>query len=189
MLETEDAAHIGVGQHPVQVACLYQVTFLVVGALLVVAAVVIADAPHVAGRRSEHHRIVDALAVAGEDVVARDAQRIESRNRDVGEDRNVRRRSDRVRTVYAVESGRQQSDAETRILRIAGASGEGEVDFLLERAVARRSLEIFHHAPREREPFLRLGLFRKRGIAVMQRVAAVDIHSLLGRSLQREAKG
>ena len=184
MLETHQSPDVGVGQELVQVTPFDQITLFGVGALGVVTPGVVADAPETAGRRGEHHRIVYAAFVVRENVVSRHAQRIEPRYRDVAEDRDVGRRRDRVRAVEAVESRRQQADAETRILRVAGTSGEGEVDLLLEGLVGGRLPEVIDDAPQE--GFLFGSLRRQRGVGVAERVAVGGADSgLLG--MRREA--
>lgn len=94
------------------------------------------------GRRGEHDRVIHTLAVVREDRVARNAQCVEARYGDVGEHRDVRRHGHRIGPVEAVQSRREQPDAETRVFRETGTSGEGDVDLLFERAVHVRSLEV-----------------------------------------------
>ncbi len=166
------------GQELVQIAPFDQIAFFGIGAFGIVAPRIIADAPETAGRRGEHHRIVQTAFVVRENVVSRHAQRIEPRYRNVGEDRDVRRRRDRIRTVEAEQSRRQQADAEARVLRIAGASGEGEVDLLFEGLVGGRFSEVIDYAAQER--FLSGSLLRQRGVGVVQRVAVCNTGALLG---------
>ena len=169
MLEAHQSSDVGVGQELVQVAPFDQITLFGVGALGIVPPGVVTDSPETAGRRGEHHRVVYAAFVVRENVVSRHAQRIEARHRDVAEDRDVRRRRDRVRAVEAVESRSQQPDAETRVLRVAGTSGEGEIYLLLEGLVGGRLPEIIDDAPQKGSLFG--SLRRQRGVGVAERVA------------------
>ena len=156
-------------QKLVQVTSLDQVVFLGIGALGVIAPGVVTDAPQAAGSRGEHHRVVYAPLVSRKDRVSRDAQRIESRYRDAAEDRDVRRGRNRIRTVEAVKPCGQQADAETRVFRIAGTAGEGEVDLFLKGLVGGRLSEIIDDAPQK--GLLFRSFLRQRGIGVMECIA------------------
>ena len=71
--------------------------------------------------------------------------------------------------IAAVMLRRQQADAETRVLRVAGTSGEGEIYLFLEGLVGGRLPEIIDDAPQKGSLFG--SLRRQRGVGVAERVA------------------
>ena len=89
MLETQHRPDIGLRQDAVEVVGLHQIVLLGIGDRLVVSSGIVSHAPHVAGRRGEHHRIVQPPAVLREDRIARDTHGVDTRDGDVGEERDV----------------------------------------------------------------------------------------------------
>ena len=187
MLESEHDAEVGVRQDAVHVARLDLVAFFSIGGLPVVAPGVVADAPQRTRRRREGERVVEPAAVLREDRVAGDAEGVEPRHGDVGEDRDVGRRADGVGPVDAVEPRGEQADAQARVLRVARSAGEGEVDLLLEGPVDGRAAEIVHDPLQKGLPAGRLR--GERGIGIVQRVASRDIgvHAVALRILRPHA--
>ena len=171
MLEIELGPHVGAGQHLVHVVDMHLVLLFGVVARPVVASGRIAHAPHVARLGGEHERVVDLVAVVGEEVVAPHAQRIAADDGDGAENRYVGGRRERIGPVDAVETRGQHAEAQARVFRVARAAREGEVDLLDEGAVLVRPREIVDEAVAE--AFADGGLggrFGQRGVGEAGRV-------------------
>ena len=98
---------VGCGKQP---ACLHlRLPVLHLALVVVVVAHVVAHAPIVARKGVEVGGIVDALAVAGEDMRARHAKHIEAYCRHIAEERHVAGRLQGVVGVGTVQSGSHQA--------------------------------------------------------------------------------
>ena len=71
--------------------------------------------------------IVDAAVIVAEDMVATDADQVEPRRGHIAVERDIRRLSERVKSVRAIESRGDKPDAEFRVRRVVGASNDAYI--------------------------------------------------------------